>query len=56
MLNTVYYTDILGDGEMQELEMCFQRGILKCTDVPGQKCPVHPDCQAGWGCEHSSAW
>merc|ERR1711957_366246 len=37
--------------EMDQLETCFQKGILKCTDVPGQDCPVHPDCQDGWGCQ-----
>lgn len=39
------------EAEMSQLETCFQQGILKCSDVPGQDCPVHPDCQQGWGCE-----
>jgi len=39
-----------------EMEACFQRGILSCSDVPGQECPVHPDCQEGWGCMNSTAW
>lgn len=40
-----------------ELEDCFQRGLLKCGDVPGQDCPVHPDCVGtGWGCESATDW
>jgi hypothetical protein len=42
--------------EMDQLETCFQKGILKCTDVPGQDCPVHPDCQDGWGCQQAKDW
>ena len=42
--------------DMTALEGCFQDGILSCTDVPGQSCPVHPDCQQGWGCMDSSSW
>lgn len=42
--------------EMTQLESCFQKGILKCGDVPGQNCPVHPDCQSGWGCETATDW
>jgi len=38
------------------LESCFQRGILKCTDVPGNNCQVHPDCQEGWGCMAATDW
>ena len=40
------------------LEDCFQAGILKCSDVPGQSCEVHPDCvNTGWGCEDTaSSW
>lgn len=38
------------------MEACFQKGILSCTDVPGQDCPVHPDCQSGWGCEKATSW
>ena len=44
------------EGDMAEMEDCFQKGILACTDVPGQKCPVHPDCKDGWGCMQSRAW
>jgi hypothetical protein len=44
------------DDEMASLEVCFAAGILSCADVPGQDCPVHPDCQSGWGCENSTAW
>eukprot|EP00756_Hemistasia_phaeocysticola_P029420 Hpha_TRINITY_DN16231_c0_g6::TRINITY_DN16231_c0_g6_i1::g.13212::m.13212 len=41
--------------EMEALEKCFQAGVLKCSDVPGQSCPVHPDCVGtGWGCETSN--
>jgi len=44
--------------EMNSLEQCFQKGVLKCSDVPGQDCPVHPDCVGtGWGCEGAnSTW
>eukprot|EP00928_Gymnodinium_smaydae_P043163 TRINITY_DN28980_c0_g2_i1.p1 TRINITY_DN28980_c0_g2~~TRINITY_DN28980_c0_g2_i1.p1 ORF type:complete len:271 (-),score=17.40 TRINITY_DN28980_c0_g2_i1:115-927(-) len=38
------------------LEACFARGILSCSDVPGQSCPVHPDCKEGWGCMNSTDW
>jgi len=38
------------------LEECFQRGILACTDVPGQSCPVHPDCNPAWGCANATSW
>merc|ERR1712217_654185 len=38
------------------LEACFQRGILSCSDVPGQHCPVHPDCKDGWGCMQATDW
>ena len=42
--------------EMSSLEKCFQKGVLSCSDVPGQACPVHPDCAGtGWGCEASNA-
>ena len=40
--------------EMTALEACFQNGVLKCSDVPGQTCTTHPDCEGtGWGCESS---
>jgi len=44
--------------EMTAMEACFQKGQLKCSDVPGQACPVHPDCKGtGWGCEAAnSTW
>jgi hypothetical protein len=49
------YTPMADD--MAALEQCFQKGILACSDVPGQECPVHPDCQDGWGCmESSRSW
>lgn len=38
------------------LEACFQKGILSCGDVPGQSCPVHPDCKEGWGCMKAKDW
>ena len=43
---------------MDALEACFQEGILRCDDVEGQDCPVHPDCEGtGWGCEtQNGAW
>jgi hypothetical protein len=31
--------------EMDLLEECFQEGVLKCSDVPGQECNIHPDCE-----------
>lgn len=42
--------------DMENMEACFQKGILPCTDVKGQECPVHPDCKNGWGCQNSTAW
>lgn len=39
-----------------DMETCLQAGILSCTDVPGQDCPVSPDCQSGWGCEKATSW
>jgi len=40
------------DSEMTALEECFQEGVLKCSDVPGQECNIHPDCKGtGWGCD-----
>lgn len=42
--------------DMTNMEACFQKGILKCTDVPGQSCPIHPDCQSGWGCATAHDW
>mmetsp|Transcript_2647 Transcript_2647/g.2632 ORF Transcript_2647/g.2632 Transcript_2647/m.2632 type:complete len:262 (-) Transcript_2647:254-1039(-) len=38
------------------LENCFQKGQLKCTDVDGQNCAIHPDCNGtGWGCSKEGA-
>merc|ERR1712032_1134550 len=44
--------------EEAALEDCFQNGILSCTDVPGQDCPVHPDCvdHSDWGCAKARSW
>jgi len=36
--------------EKQKAEDCFQNGILKCTDVPGQVCDYSADCQPGQPC------
>lgn len=44
------------DVEMAAMEACFQRGILGCDGVEGQDCPVHPDCQDGWGCMNAKQW
>ena len=33
------------ESEMNLLEECFQDGVLKCSDVPGQECTIHPDCK-----------
>lgn len=38
------------------LEDCFHKGILSCSDVPGQSCPIHPDCKDDWGCMKSKDW
>ncbi|KAF3942410.1 Glucoamylase [Dactylella cylindrospora] len=38
------------DAEKQAAEDCFEEGILKCTDVPGQTCDYSPDCQSGQAC------
>jgi hypothetical protein len=43
--------------EMDALESCFQAGQLRCDDVPGQDCPVHPDCVGtDWGCSNATSW
>ena len=43
--------------EMEALETCFQKGILRCDDVEGNDCSSHPDCVGtGWGCETASSW
>lgn len=43
--------------EMNQLEECFQKGILRCDDVEGNSCSSHPDCVGtGWGCESASSW
>ncbi|GMH49773.1 hypothetical protein TL16_g00610 [Triparma laevis f. inornata] len=45
------------DSEMAALETCFQAGQLRCDDVPGQECPVHPDCVGtDWGCASAKSW
>lgn len=31
------------ESDWTAMEDCFQTGILKCSDVPGQNCAVHPD-------------
>lgn len=37
-------------GEMDDLEACFQKGILRCDGVEGNDCSSHPDCEGtGWG-------
>ena len=42
--------------DMSAMEKCFQNGVLRCGGVPGQLCPVHPDCEnTGWGCESANA-
>ncbi|PKY07203.1 hypothetical protein P168DRAFT_315717 [Aspergillus campestris IBT 28561] len=33
------------EAEKQEAEDCFQKGVLKCSDVSGQDCPASDDCQ-----------
>jgi hypothetical protein len=45
------------DAEMAALETCFQEGQLNCDDVPGQECPIHPDCVGtDWGCASAKSW
>jgi len=45
------------NSDFTQMESCFQKGILKCSDVPGQSCAPHPDCVGtGWGCETASDW
>jgi len=44
------------EADHDAMEACFQRGILSCTDVPGQQCNVHPTCQPGMGCMQASSW
>ena len=34
------------ENDWTAMEDCFQAGILKCSDVPGQNCAVHPDWYA----------
>ncbi|KAJ4286583.1 hypothetical protein N0V88_008006 [Collariella sp. IMI 366227] len=38
------------EAEKQEAEACFDKGILPCTDVPGQTCGFNPDCSQGQPC------
>mmetsp|Transcript_7019 Transcript_7019/g.9847 ORF Transcript_7019/g.9847 Transcript_7019/m.9847 type:complete len:384 (+) Transcript_7019:179-1330(+) len=33
-----------------ELEECYQAGILRCDDVPTNDCSFEVDCKDGWGC------
>ena len=48
------YTPVQTD--WTNLESCFQKGQLKCTDVEGQNCAIHPDCVGtGWGCSKDAA-
>ena len=36
--------------EQKEAEACFQRGILRCDDAPGNDCRIGPRCRRDWGC------
>lgn len=38
------------EAEKQAAEDCFEKGLLKCTDVDGQECGFSPDCQEGQPC------
>ncbi|EAW12059.1 chitin binding domain protein [Aspergillus clavatus NRRL 1] len=38
------------EAEKQAAEDCFEKGILPCTDVNGQKCSYSPDCKQGEPC------
>ncbi|KAI8941515.1 hypothetical protein NX059_002730 [Plenodomus lindquistii] len=38
------------EAEKAAAEACFQKGLLKCTDVAGQTCGYNPDCQQGQAC------
>lgn len=43
------------EAEKQELEDCFQKGVLPCTGVDGQQCDYSPDCGDGDAC-HRNDW
>jgi lytic starch monooxygenase len=36
--------------EKQEVEDCFEAGVLRCTDVSGQTCEYSPNCSPGQPC------
>ncbi|TPX55127.1 hypothetical protein PhCBS80983_g05574 [Powellomyces hirtus] len=39
--------------EKEEAELCFRKGLLKCTDVSGQNCGNNPDCPPGQPCQRT---
>lgn len=43
------------EAEKQQLEDCFEEGVLPCTGVDGQECPFSPDCNEGEAC-HNNDW
>ena len=42
--------------EQVQAEACFNEGLLRCDDVPGQVCGMEPRCQEGWGCDVPGEW
>eukprot|EP00732_Lithocolla_globosa_P007325 Lithocolla_globosa_v1_NODE_9220_length_732_cov_10.932053.p1 type:complete len:161 gc:universal NODE_9220_length_732_cov_10.932053:230-712(+) len=42
--------------DMDQLESCFQDGILPCTAVSGQDCPISDRCEPGMGCYTRDDW
>ncbi|KAH9880542.1 hypothetical protein IAQ61_000835 [Plenodomus lingam] len=38
------------EAEKAAAEDCFNKGLLKCTDVAGQSCGFNPDCRQGQPC------
>lgn len=38
------------ESEKQQAEDCFQKGVLPCYNVDGQKCSYSPDCSPGQPC------
>ena len=51
-LRGVRLIDHRGLADLEALEQCFQRGLLRCDDVPGQDCSQVEVCgeyAADWG-------
>jgi len=61
----VLVAKLWGDGpmtpaEQEELEDCYQRGELRCDDVPSNaassECDIGYRCAAGWGCHEAGTY